>query len=240
MNFCYTNNAVIIRKFFNIETGRNMKHKHLYLICVIIILVIPQIIFAKDWAAKIDDEIISMEDFNKFYYLTSKMITDVETDEEVDKLAKNPAYENHPVLSKPGYLDHLIAQKLLYKKAIEDKTIEQKELHTLLELVKLQTVAQYYLGKKIKNKIIVTEEEVNKIYEENKEESAGEPVDEAKSDYIKKKIKQEIFTQKSKVETNKYIMNLLSESKIDKEGFRNFQVKTEKMANPEIKLKNKE
>ncbi len=209
------------------------------MIAVLTILAMSQTLYAKDWAAKIDDEIISMDDFNRFFYLTAKMITDVKTDEEVDKLTENPAYANHPVLSKSGFLDHLITQKLLYKKAMDDKTIEQKKLDTLLELVKLQTVAQYYLSKKIKNKIIITEEEIDKIYKENTGDSAGDAIDEAKTEYIRKKIRQEILTQKSKVETNKYIMNLLSESKIDKEGFTDSQIKTEKKVNPEVKSKAK-
>jgi hypothetical protein len=216
-----------------------MKLKHLFTICAVTILLIPQTLYAKEWAAKIDNETITMEDFNRYYYLTSKMITNVETNEEVDKLAENPAYANHPLLSKTGFLEHLIAQKLLYKKAVEDKATDHEELNTLVELIKLQAVAQYYIEKKIKNKITVTDEEVNKIYKENTAESAEETMDEAKTNYIKQKIKQEIITKKSKMETNKYIMDLLAESKVDKNGFHNSQIKTEKKLFPEIKPEEK-
>jgi len=193
-------------------------------------LVIPQISCKKDWAAKIDGETISMEDFNKFYYLQSKMMTNIESNEEIDKLAENPAYANHPLLSKAGFLDHIIAQKLLYKKAMDDKAIDHNELDTVIEMIKIQTVAQYYLGKKLKDKITVSDEEVNSVYNQNKAKFVGRTADEATA-----YIKQQIFAQKSRQETNKYIMELIAESKVDKEGFLNAQSKAVKAPAAEVK-----
>jgi len=207
-----------------------MKIKHFLTICIITMIAVTQISCKKDWAAKIDDDTISMEDFNKFYYLQSKMMTNVETNEEVDKLADNPSYANHPLLSKAGFLDHLIAQKLLYKKAMNDKNINKDELNTVIEMIKIQTVAQYYLGKKLKDKITVSDEEVNAVYSQNKSKFAGRTADEATA-----YIKQQIFSQKSRQETNRYIMDLIAESKVDKEGFKNSQSKTSKTPTPEVK-----
>ncbi len=192
-----------------------MKIKHLLTILIITMLIIPQISCKKEWAAKVDGETISMEDFNKFYYLQSKMMANLETNEEVDKLAENPAYANHPLLSKAGFLDHIIAQKLLYKKAMSDKSIDKDELKTVIEMIKIQTAAQYYLGKKLKDKITVSDEEVTAVYNQNKSKFAGRTADEATA-----YIKQQIFTQKSRQETNKYIMELIAESKVDKDGFK--------------------
>lgn len=211
-----------------------MKLKHLFTASVTALLVIPQILYASDWAAKINNETISTEEFSRFYYFQCKMMADVETDEEVDKLAENPAYANHPMFSKTGYLDHLITQKLLYKKAMEDKTIDPKELETLKEMIRIQAVAQYYLGKKLKDKITVTDDEVNKYYEENKAELQDKPEDSVKA-YIKKLI----YNQKSREETNKYIMNLLSESKVDKSGFANSQDKKDGKTSTEVKQEGK-
>lgn len=184
-------------------------------------LVIPQISCKKEWAAKVDDDTITMEDFNKFYYLQSKMMTNIDSNEEIDKLAASPEYANHPLLSKAGFLDHLIAQKLLYKKAMTDKAIDKNELDAVMEMIKVQTVAQYYLAKKLKDKITVSDEEVNSVYNANKAKFAGKTADDATA-----YIKQQIFAQKSREETNKYIMELIAESKVDKEGFKNSQSKT--------------
>jgi hypothetical protein len=202
-----------------------MKIKHLFYISIIILLVLPQVSCKKEWAAKIDNETITMEEFNKFYYLQSKMMTNIESNEEIDKLADNPAYANHPLLSKAGFLEHLIAQKLLYKKAMNDKNINRDELDTILEMTKMQTVASYYLGKKLKDKITVSDDEVNAVYNENKKKFAGKTADEA-SAYIK----QQIFAQKSRQETNRYVMDLMSESKVDKQGFKDYQKKNAKPA----------
>jgi hypothetical protein len=157
-------------------------------------------------------------------------MTNIESNEEIDKLAENPAYANHPLLSKAGFLDHLIAQKLLYKKAMDDKSINHDELDTIVEMIKIQTVAQYYLGKKLKDKITVSDEEVNSVYNENKSKFAGKTADEATA-----YIKQQIFAQKSRQETNKYVMELVAESKVDKEGFKNSQTKTTKTPAAEVK-----
>jgi len=199
-----------------------MKLKNLLIICAIAVLMFPLSLYAENWAAKINNETISMEDFNRFYYFQCKIMADVQTDEEVDNLAAKPEYANHPMFSKSGYLDHLIAQKLLFKKAMEDKTVNEKELSTLMELIKMQSVAQYYLGKKIKDKVAVTDEEVNKYYEENKENFAGRPKEEVTA-YIKKQL----VMQKSRMETNKYIQDLLSENKIDKNNLSQQETKTE-------------
>ena len=208
-----------------------MKIKHLLTICIITMLVIPQISCKKDWAAKVDNETISMDEFNKFYYLQSKMMTNLETNEEVDKLAENPAYANHPLLSKAGFLDHIIAQKLLYKEAMDDKSIDKDELDTVIEMIKIQTVAQYYLGKKLKDKITVSDEEVNTVYNQNKAKFAGRTADEATA-----YIKQQIFAQKSRQETNKFIMELIGKSKVNKDGFKDYQSKNAKApVTPEVK-----
>ncbi len=207
-----------------------MKIKHLSTILIIAILAIPQMSCKKDVAAKIDDEAITMEDFNKFYYLQSRMMTNIESNEEIDRLAASPEYANHPLLSKAGFLDHLIAQKVLYKKAMDDKSIDHKELDTVLEMIRVQTVAQYYLGKKLKDKITVSDEEVNAVYNANKSKFAGKTADEATA-----YIKQQIFAQKSRDETNKYIMEMLAEYKINKEGFKEAQSKAAKAALPDAK-----
>ena len=211
-----------------------MKIKHLITICIITLLIIPQISCKKDWAAKVDNETITMDEFNKFYYLQSKMMTNIESNEEIDKLAESPAYANHPLLSKTGFLDHIIAQKLLYKKAMNDKAINKDELDTVIEMIKIQTVAQYYLGKKLKDKITVSDEEVNAVYAENKAKFAGRTADEATA-----YIKQQIFAQKSRQETNKYIMELIAEASVNKDGFKDYQNKNAKTPAPEVKAEEK-
>jgi len=176
-----------------------------------------------DAAAKIDGDKITIEELNQFYYVQNKMLTNIDSKEEIDKLAENPAYANHPFLNKANFLDHLIAQKVLYEKAMDDKSIDKDELETLLEMIKVQTAAQYYLSKKLKDKITVTDEEVDKIYNENRSKFAGRTAVEA-ANYIK----QQVFAQKSRQETNKYIAELLAEHAVNKDGFKEYMAKQKK------------
>lgn len=174
-------------------------------------------------AAKIDGDKITIEELNKFYYVQNKMLTNIDSKEEIDKLADNPAYANHPFLNKSNFLEHLIAQKVLYEKAMDDKSIDKDELDTLMEMVKIQTASQYYLSKKLKDKITVTDAEVEKVYTENRSKFAGRTADEAAS-----YIKQQIFSQKSRMETNKYIAEILAEHAINKDGFKEYMASQKK------------
>jgi len=179
--------------------------------------------FFGDAIATIDGDKITIEEFKKFYYIQNKLITNIDSNEEIDKLADNPAYAEHPFLNKSKFLEHLIAQKVLYEKAMEDKSIDKEELKTLLEMVKMQTAAQYYLSKKLKNKITVTDEEVEKIYSENKSKFAGRTAEES-INYIK----QNVFAQKSRIEADKLVKELLAEHSIKKDGFREYMEKEAK------------
>jgi len=173
-----------------------------------------------DWAVKIDDEVITMDEFNNFYYTQNKLLLNVETNEEIDKLAAesetlNPQLRQY--LVKANFLDHLIAQRLLYRKAQNDNDINKNELKTISEIAKMQAVSTYYLGIKLKDEINVTDAEVEQFYVENRNLFKGVPMNDA----IINRIKQQIFMQKSQIKSNEYIMGLLAESKVNKEGFKN-------------------
>ncbi|MFC1668770.1 hypothetical protein ACFL20_00135 [Spirochaetota bacterium] len=214
-----------------------MKSKGLFLI-ILFILITSFSSCSKfsgnDWAAKIDDDKITIDEFMSFYYLQNKLLLNIEKNEEVDKLAEDTSVLSPQVqqyIVKTTFLDQLIAQKLLYKKAFQDDTVDQKELKIAEEIGKMQAVSAYYLGKKLKGKVEVTNEEVEKFYKRNKKLFRGVPIDEN----IIRRIKQQIFLQKSKLKSNEYLMTLIAESKVNKEGLKNYLKKMR-----ENKDKNKE
>ena len=181
-----------------------------------------------EWAASIDDKVISIKEFNKYYYTQNKMMANVASDEDVDKLADDPAYANHPFLNKTNFLDHLIAQKLLYNKAMKDKSIDKDELNAILEITKIQTASQYYLGQKLKDKIEVSDEEVAEFYNKNRSQFAGRTANEATA-----YIRQQLISYKSRQEANQYVMELLAESKIKRDGLKEYLAKTKKSEDSE-------
>lgn len=180
-----------------------------------------------EWAAKIDGKTISIEEFNRYYYTQNKMMANVNSREEVDRLANDPSYANHPFLNKANFLDHLIAQKLIYSKAMNDKSIDKEELNTILEITKIQTASQYFLGQKLKDKIKVTDEEVAQYYNQNRRQFAGRTANEATA-----YIRQQILSYKSRQEANQYVMELVAESEVKKEGLREYLSKQKKTDTP--------
>ncbi len=202
-----------------------MKFRILLLSFILLAVILPMVSCNSggEVAAKIDGEVITVGELNQFYYTQNKMLTNLKTNEEIDKLASDPAYARHPYLNKASFLDQLISQKLLYKKAFEDKSIDQEELKTMVEMTKVQTVSQYYLGQKLKDRITVTDKEVNDYYAKNRKRFAGRTANDATQ-----MIKQQIFQYKSRKEANQYIMELMAESKVNKEGFAEYMKKTAK------------
>lgn len=176
-----------------------------------------------EWAAEIDGKTISIDEFNSYYYTQNKMMANVPSKEDVDKLAADPAYADHPFLNKANFLDHLIAQKLIYNKAMKDKSIDKEELNSILEITKIQAASQYFLGQKLKDKISVTDEEVAEFYNKNRSQFAGRTANEATA-----YIRQQLMAYKSRQEANQYVLELVAESEVKKEGLREYLAKTKK------------
>ena len=194
-----------------------MKIKHLLTISVMAILLIPQLSCKREWAAKINDSTtISMDEFNKFYYLQAKALLNTESIEEIDKLAADPRSEK-TMLNKNNFLRYLVAQKLLYKKAMDDKNMDKDELNTYSEFTKMQSVNQYYLMKKFKDRIMVSDAEIDEAYRMNRAQFAGRTADEATM-----AIKQQLTARKFGYESNTYLENLLGEHKIDYDGLKEY------------------
>ena len=167
-------------------------------------------------AVKIDDEKITIGEFLDYYYLQNKILLNMEKD-EIDKISEDPSMADHPTLNKTKFMDFIISRKLLYKKTINDESLDQEELKTIIELFKLQGVSSYYLSLKLKDKITVTDDEIDRFYKENKKIFKGVPI----NDDVINRIKQQIYMQKFEQESSQFIMNLLAESKVNREGFRN-------------------
>jgi len=182
-------------------------------------LVFAQISCTNDWAAKFDGEPISIDEFNKIYYLMGKQRTGKESREEIDKEANRLAEEHGDAfkaqdpLYKPFLLNQLIQSKLIYSKAMNDKTIDKDELKTVIELVKTQGVVQYYLDRKLKNQIVISKEDITAAYEKNKKQFGMMKPDEAEN-YIRSRLYNQAMLKKQ----SEFISNLMSETKIEKKN----------------------
>ena len=180
--------------------------------------------FSKEWAAKIGSDVITIKDFNQFYYTQNRMVENVETNEDVDKLAQDPVYvQMHQFLNKQYFLETLINGKLIYSAATEDDSINQDELNTVIELSKYQIVMQYYLIKKLKSKIVVTDEEVNEFYTRNKDKLSKYTANEA-IEICRKELEQ----RKLYAEMSRYVEELKQKKGVNRDGFKDYMSKQNK------------
>ncbi len=174
-----------------------------------------------EWAVKIDDEVVTIDEFNRYYYTQNKLALNLASDKDVDKLAANPSTlrpEYRQTLIKSNFLDHFVAQKLLFKKAMNDPKLDKEELNTIIEISKLQLVGQYYLTNALKDEVSVTQTEIDDFHKKNMSRFRGVPINEADM-----QIRRYLTLQKFKIKSNEYLMGLIAESKINKEGFKNYQ-----------------
>ena len=182
-----------------------------------------------DWAVKIDNDTISIDELNRSYYIFNKTNFQLRTNEEVDQLALNidsldPNDQRVPYLIKNNYVEHLIAQRLVYKKAMSDPSLDRKELNTIIEMATMQTVMAFYLSEKFKDKVTVTDAEVEAFYMENRDRLRRAPL----SDDLVEQIKQRIILGKSEIASREYMRDIMGESRINKEGFKEYMQKLNK------------
>ncbi len=180
----------------------------------------------EETAVKIDDEKISINQFNNYYYMFARMMLNMDK-KDADRMASNPQIENHPtmnLLNKSKFMEYFVSRKLLYIKAFKDDTINKDDLKTVSELAKLQFISTYYLSQKLKDEIKVSDEDVNTFYNKNKEKLKGVPMNDEAINWMK----QQIFMEKLEVKSNQFILEILGEIKVNKDGFKKYIAKVQK------------
>jgi hypothetical protein len=212
-------------------------------ICVVL-LVTPLFLISTckkagdETAVKIDDQKYSINQFNNYYYTFAKMMLNLDK-KDVDKMAANPEIDNNPTLSllnKSKFMEYFISRKLLYIKAYQDDAMDKDDLNTVAELAKLQFISSYYLSQKLKDDIKVSDEDVNNFYNKNRAQLKGLPM----NDEVIGKIKQQIFMEKLEQKSQQFILEILGEIKVNKEGFKQYMAKLNKeKAAGEKKVENK-
>ena len=103
--------------------------------------------------ATIDKDKITLEEFEK----------------ELDKIPVNMKMAVATESGKKTFLDNLIIKKLLLKEAAKDKIENEKEFQTRLLDIKTQLLIESLLRKKIASDAQLSDDEVKKYYEANKE-----------------------------------------------------------------------
>ncbi|MDP3789613.1 MAG: peptidylprolyl isomerase [Candidatus Omnitrophota bacterium] len=102
--------------------------------------------------AKVNGEVITVRDFNG----------------RIDKLPKQ--YQDIVKSQKKNYLDDLIMEKLLYKKALTENVDKDKDTQDIIAEATKKIIIARLVEKEVEKKVRVSDEEVKKYYDEHSEE----------------------------------------------------------------------
>ena len=163
-------------------------------------------------AIEIDGDKITIDEFLNYYYVQNGMLLNMTKKQitEIPEMVK----ANHQTLNKDRFMQFILSRKLLLTTALADKDVDQKELQSVIDLYKLQGVATFYLMKKLKGDIKVSEKEIEAVYNKYRKQFRGVPINQAEE-----KIKQQVFMQKCEQASAQFVQKLIAESKIKRSGF---------------------
>ena len=133
----------------------------------------------------------------------------------------------NPTLNKQEFLEQLIRQRLVYKKAVSDGIAKDNEVEALMQMAKEAVVVGYYVREKFKNEIEPTNDEVESVYRQQGARFRGVPADQAETF-----IRQQLQQQKLQVKIREMVEALRDEKGIKKntEFLKKEMHKTEKKA----------
>ena len=195
-----------------------MKKRNLFLLLLAMLTVLPLAGCNKGpVAVQIDNEKISIPDFERFYYTQLRLGLGADSREQVDKMASDPEMANM-IPGKKMFMDQLISQKIIYMKAMNDKSLNKEELATIIELSTMQAVSQYYLMTILKKDIEVSDAEVAAFYNANKAQFKGTPINTQTTNMIKRQIQMEKFNSKMPEK----VAAMREGCKVVRDGFNNY------------------
>jgi hypothetical protein len=142
-------------------------------------------------------EKMTLGDYKVFYYAQNRLLYD-KTNEELDKMSVDPAETaRNPLLNKKEFFETLLTQKLLYKEAMEGdfKMKDDAEIQQILKMQDTVLAIDYYIKKKFKKELEPTDQEIEAVYQQYKQQFAGKPANEVYA-YIKPRILQQKLQQK--------------------------------------------
>lgn len=148
--------------------------------------------------AKINNEQITLSDFNE---------------KIKDYPALSHAGGNIDYQTKKGFLDNLIVRELLYQEALKKGIEKDKETASFIEEMKKRIVVERFFKKEVDEKAKVSDEELQKFYNEHPDE-AKNTVD-IRAAHILVKTREEAEMVKNKLKTGSKFEDLAKAYSID-------------------------
>jgi len=158
------------------------------------------------------DQSLSVSDFELIYYAQMRSVYNI-SNAEIDQIAMDErAVKQNPLLDKVIFVDELLRQKLVYKEALASKEFDIKNDKDLEYVIKIQeniiTVAQY-IKKKYEKELEPTIEEIDQVYQANKERYQDIPATD-----IERYLRPMILQQKLQMKGYEFIQKAIEDSQI--------------------------
>ena len=164
-----------------------------------------------DWVAKINDDEITINMLNAYYYAQQKQIYNM-TNEEIDKLVNDPdAVDKNPTLNKEEFLENYLRQRLVYNKAVKEGMLDDPEVQAHIEMAKEAVVVAQYVKTKFKSEIKISQEDIADSYSKNRDKFKGVPIEQAEQ-----YIQQNLYQQKLQMKLRDLVDSLKEQSIISK------------------------
>lgn len=147
------------------------------------------------WVAKFGGQKIKLGELNDFYYAQFKMMFNMKK-EDVDQAAKNQYYvQQNPLLDKSTFLDEMIKQRMIYKKADKEGYLKKDIVKTLIKVQEESLVTRFYLNEKLTGQINITDQELDAEHKTLSKEMRQVPADQLDS-MLRQKIMEKKFNAK--------------------------------------------
>lgn len=187
--------------------------KYSIVLCVVIFAAFIMLSCGGDdnkWIAKIKGDEITLGELNALYYAQQKSMYNDATNAEIDRRAADAQeVAKNPTLDKKEFLENVVRQRLVYNKAIEEGVHKNREAEALIQMAKEAVVVGYFIKEKFKDQIEVSDQEIAKVYSEQRARFKGAPVDEAEQ-----YIRQQMMQQKLQVKLRELVETLKEEGGI--------------------------
>jgi hypothetical protein len=164
------------------------------------------------WAAKIEGEVITVDELNLLYYSQHKQLLNL-SKKEIDKYANDPeATDRFPTLNKRIFLDELIKQRLVYNKAVDEGYLKNDEVRAIIRIATEGAVVQSYIKDKFKDDAGITDADVEEQYRKDRNSVyKGVPIEQAENH-----IRQKLVMMRLQKKTMDMVENLKEVARIEK------------------------
>lgn len=155
----------------------------------------------ENWVVKIDDKVITVEEFEREFNV--HLLTLPLSEEQKEQYRRNED-------NKKKFLSTLVNEYLIHQKAVSKGYLKKQDVQDLIKVVSRRAVNEIYLSDVIEPLMReIPDEQIEAIYNNNRKVFSGVDIDVARQ-----QIKMQLFQQQYRDQLNQIIDELKGEAKV--------------------------